>query len=177
MIDAGPTVKSCAISLIPFRSSRQPLRAPNDQLLLVFCKIIVLRVVQCCPRTVICAEMAKTAPDVPVLGKSLVRILWIHAVVCNMHHRDAFLRTDPCAYSAARAPIHVEEMPSSVPVWEFVSLVRMLQSEGSLEDVFHAFQECLGCFRRLHLLPVCLYGPVIQASIDYRHVTYPNSLQ
>jgi hypothetical protein len=147
------------------------LRAPKQQITIVFRELIVWRVVQCARWAVVSAKVAEAAARVPVLWKTLLRVLRILFVVCYWYQCDASFRADPSADSAASAFLHIEQVSASKSFRKQNFLIGVLHREGALEHVLDAFVH--GSKNRCAhspSLPVCLHGPVVQTSIDDWHV-------
>lgn len=153
------------------RGFRKALRAPKQQIAIVLSQLIVWRVVQCARRTIVSTKVTETATRVPVLRKTFLRVLRVLFAVCNRDQCDASFRADPGANSATRTFFHVEEMSASKSFRKQNFLIGVLHRECAFEHMLDAFVHCSkNSCTHSSSLPVCLYWPVVQASIDDRHV-------
>jgi len=147
----------------------QTFRTPNQKFPIILRQLVIRRIIQRPSRTVICTKMAKTAPRVPVLRETVFGILSVFFSVRRRDEGYASLGADPCAYAAAGAFVHVENVSASVSLGELQPLVRVFHCESSFEYVFDSFIHCVEDHTNLPL-PIRLYRPVIQAAINDRHV-------
>jgi hypothetical protein len=145
---------------------RKALRAPKQQIAIVLSQLIVWRVVQRAGRTVVCTEVTEAATRVPVLWKTLLRVLWVLFVVCYGHQCDASFWADPSADSAACAFLHVEQMSASKSFGEQEFLIGVLHREGAFEHVLDTFVHCSKNRCTHRSFPTC---PLLRASSPSFH--------
>ncbi len=85
--------------------------------MVIFCKLIVWCIVESSSGTVVRAEVAEATSSIPVLGETLLRILWVVRVVGYGDHTDASFWADPGANAASCALAQIEEVTPSESVW------------------------------------------------------------